>query len=137
MANDDNYTNFLSALEGYSTRQALAQTLLNLIQEYDRSDREPTFPWLDHIELVAKKTGVDPLKVEIGKLKGIALGDINAIHNKGNLTWYWLRQRLIEHYSNIPCASDAMFAYSDLLQGDDEPTTQYLVRAKVLLEHIH
>ena len=105
-----------------------------MIQEYDGSDREAIIPQLDHIELVAKKTCIDPLEVGIIKLKGIALGNINAIHKKGNLMWYRLRQRLTEHYSNVPYASDATFAYSHLSQGDDELTMQYLVRAKVLLE---
>ena len=31
----------------------------------------------------------------------------------------------------------AMFTCSHLLQGDEEPTRQYLLTAKVLLEHIH
>ena len=30
-----------------------------------------------------------------------------------------------------------MFAYSQIAQQDDEPTVQYLIRAKVLLEHIY
>ena len=51
--------------------------------------------------------------------------------------WYSFRQRLIEHYSNVPYTSDAMFTYSHLLQGDEEPITLYLARAKVLLECIH
>ena len=34
-------------------------------------------------------------------------------------------------------ALDAIYEYSHLSQGDEEPTTQYLSRAKVLLEHIH
>ena len=46
-------------------------------------------------------------------------------------------QHLIEQYSNIPYASDTMFAYSQIAQQDDEPTVQYLIRAKVLLECIH
>ena len=51
--------------------------------------------------------------------------------------WYSFRQRLIKHYSNVPYAQDAMFAYTHLLQGDEKPTTLYLARAKVLLECIH
>ena len=82
--------------------------------------------------MVAEKMGIDPLEVGISKLKEIVLGDINAIHKEGNLTWYRLRQRLIEHYSNVPYASDAMFVYSHLSQGDDELTTQYLVSTRVL-----
>ena len=65
--NNDNNTNFLTALEGYSTRQALAQTSLNSIQEYDGSNREVTIPWSDHIELVAEKTAIDHLEVGISK----------------------------------------------------------------------
>ena len=45
--NYDNNTNFLTALEGYSTRQAITQTSLNLIQEYDGSARETTILSLD------------------------------------------------------------------------------------------
>ena len=87
--------------------------------------------------MVAKKIGIDPLKVCISKLQGTDLGDINAMCKEGNLTWYKVRQRLIEYYSNMLYTSDAMSAYSHLLQGDDEMTAQYLVRAKVLLECIH
>ena len=81
--------------------------------------------------------GTDPLQEGISKLRGIALGNINAIYKEGNLLWYKLRQRLIEHYSNGLYASDTIFVYSHLSQGDGEPTTQYLVRIKVLLECIH
>ena len=55
---------------------------LYLIKEYDISDREATIPLLDHIELVAEKMGIDPLKMGISKLQGTALGDINALHKK-------------------------------------------------------
>ena len=51
--------------------------------------------------------------------------------------WHKFRQHLIEQYSNVPYAPDAMFAYSKILQQDNESTSQYLVSAKVLLEHIH
>ena len=37
----------LNALENYSTKQALGQSMLNALQEYDGSDREATIPWLD------------------------------------------------------------------------------------------
>ena len=38
-----------------------------------------------------------------------ALGNINALCKEGNLTWYKVRQRLIEYYWNVPYALDAMF----------------------------
>ena len=56
---------------------------------------------------------------------------------KGSLACYSFRQRLIEHYSNVPYMSDAVFACSHLSQGNEEPAAQYLVRAKVLQECIH
>ena len=87
--------------------------------------------------MVTENTGIDPLKVGISKSKGLALGNVTTIHKEGNLTLYSFRQQLIEHYSNVLYVSVAMCAYSNLLQGDEEPTTQYLSRAKVLLEHIH
>ena len=65
------------------------------------------------------------------------MGDINAIYKEDNLTWHNVRQRLIEYYSNVQYARDAMHAYSYLSQGDDETKTQYLVRAKVLLECVY
>ena len=73
----------------------------------------------------------------ISKLQGISLGDINALCKEGNLTWYRVKQRLIEYYLNVQYALDVMFVYSHLSQDKDEMTAQYLVRAKVLLEHIH
>ena len=71
---------------------------LNSIKEYDGSDREASILWLDHIELVAEKMGIDLLEVAISKLQGTALGNINAMHKEGNLTWYRVRQRLIQYY---------------------------------------
>ena len=50
----------LNALENFSAKQALAQSRLNSIQEFDDSDREATIPWLDQVELVAERTGIDP-----------------------------------------------------------------------------
>ena len=77
---------FSVVLKGYSARQALAQMSLNSIKEYDGSEREVTILWLDHIKLVAKKMGIDPLKVGISKVQGTALGNINAMCKEGNLT---------------------------------------------------
>ena len=87
---------------------------LNSIQEYDGSNKDGTIPWLDHIEMVVEKTGIDPLEVGISRLKGLALGDINAICKEDNLIRYSFRQRLIEHYSDVLSALDAIFAYSHL-----------------------
>ena len=75
-------------------------------------------------------------KEGISKVKGLALGDITAIHKEGHLMWYSFRQWLIEYYSNVPYVSDAMYTYSHLSQGGEELTNCYLSRAKVLLMNI-
>ena len=128
---DVNNPNFLHVLDSYSSKQALTQMTLNSIQEYDGTNKDATILWLDYIKILTEKTGIDPLEQGISKLKGLALGDINALCKEGHLMWYSFRQSLAEHYSNVPYALDAMFAYSHLSQGDEEPTTQYLARAKV------
>ena len=83
---------------------------------------------------MAERTGNDPVKVGISKLKGLALGDINTVRKEEGLTWHKFMQILIENYSNIQYVSDTMLAYMQLTQHDDESTSQYLIRAKVLLE---
>ena len=113
--------------------QPLAQAALRSIQEFNGNDKAATIPWLDQVQLVAERTANNPVEVGISKLNGLALGDINTIGKEG-LTWHKFRQILIENYSNIPYVSDKMVAYTKLMQQDDESTSQYLIRAKVLLE---
>ena len=134
---NDSATVVINALESFSAKQALAQSTLNTIQQFDGSNRESTLTWPDQVELVAEGTGFAPLEVGIIKLKGLALGDINTIHMEGGLSWHNFRQHLIEQYSNVPYAPGTMFAYLKISQQDNESTAQYLVRARVLLEYIH
>ena len=56
---------------------------------------------------------------------------------ESTLSYFLFHQLLIVHYSNVPYASDALNAYAHLMQGENELITQYLIRAKVLLEQIH
>ena len=84
-----------------------------------------------------KKMGFDPVEIGMSKLKGVVLNDINGASKEGTLSYFWFCQLLIEHYSNIPYVSDALNAYTHLAQGEHKSVTQYLSRAKVLLEHIH
>ena len=106
-----NNPNFLHVFDSYSRKQTLTQMTLNVIQEYNGTNKYAMILWLDHIEMVAEKNGIDPLEVGISKLKALALGNISK---EGHLTWYSFRQGLIEHYSNMPYASDAIFMYSHL-----------------------
>ena len=81
-----NNPNFLPVLDSYSSKQAIIQMTLNAILEHNGSNKAATIPWLDHVKMVAENTGIDPLKVGICKLKGLALGDITAIQKEGHLT---------------------------------------------------
>ena len=98
---------------------------------------EATIPWLDHIESTAKKTGFEPVEVGMSKLKGSVLCDVNTASKEGTLSLFQFCQLLIEHYSNIPHVSDALNAYVHLVQGEHESVTQYISRAKVLLDYTH
>ena len=77
------------------------------------------------------------LEVGISKLKGLALADNSTVHKEEALSWHNFRQHLIEQYSNVPYVPDTMFPYCKISQQNNESTTWYLVRAKVLLERIH
>ena len=133
----DSGINLIGALEGYSSWQVLMQTAMNSIQEFNGTNREATIPWLDHVKAIAKKTGFNPLEVSVNRLKGTTLCNVNTISKEGNFSYFWFHQLLIEHYSNIPYASDTLNAYAHLMQGENEMVTQYVARVKVCLEHIN
>ena len=86
------------------------------------------------VELVAKRTSIDPLEVGISKPKGLDLGNISTVHKEECLSWHKFRQCLKEQYLNVPYVLDAMVMYSKISQQENEFTTRYLVKAKVLLE---
>ena len=133
----DSGINIINALEGYSSWQVLTQMAVNSIPEFNGTDREVTIPWLDHVEAIARKTGFDPLGVGMSKLKGMALCDVNTISKEGNSLYLQFCQLILEHYLNILYASDSLNAHAHLTQSKNETVTQYLARARVLLEHIH
>ena len=130
-------TNTLENFTAKFSVQPLAQAALRSIQEFDGNDKAATIPWLDQGGLVAERTGNDPVEVGINKLKRLALGHIDTIRKEEGLTWQKFGQILIENYLYIPYVSDAMVAYTQSMQQDDESTSQYLIRAKVLLEHMN
>ena len=92
----------------------LVQVVLGSIQEFDGKHKAIPIPWLDQVQLVAERTGNDPVEVGISKLKGLALGNINTIRKEQGLMWHKFRQILIENYSKIPCMSHLMVAYTNL-----------------------
>ena len=94
----------INALENCTAKisvQPFVQAVLGSIQEFDGINKATTVPWLDQVELVAKRTGNDPVEVGISTVKGLALGDINTIRKEEGLTWHQFRQILIENHSNI------------------------------------
>ena len=111
------------------------QTMINSIQEFDGTNLEATIPWLDHIESLARKIGFDLVEVGMNKLKGLVVCNINAASKEGTLLYSQFHQLLLEHYSNIPYASDALNTYVNLAHGKQESIMQYISRAKVLLKH--
>ena len=84
-----------------------------------------------------ERTGIDPVEVGISKLKGLALANDSTVCKEEGLSCHKFRQCLIEQYLNVPYVPDAMFIYSMISQWDDQSTTRYLVRVKVLLKRIH
>ena len=63
----------LNALENFTAKisvQPLVQAALRPIQEFDGNDKAATMPRLDHVKLVAERTGNSPVEVGISKIKG-------------------------------------------------------------------
>ena len=112
--------NTVNVSHSYSLRQVLMQTAINSIQEFNGTHTEATISWLDHINSIVKKMGFDPVEVGMSKLKVSVLHDVNAASKEGTLSYFWFCQLLIEHYSNIPYASDTLNAYIHLAQGKHE-----------------
>ena len=129
--------NIVNGLDIYFSRQVLMQMAMNPILDFDGTNLEATIPWLDHIEGVAEKMGFDPVEIDMSKLKGMALCQVNAASKEGTISYFQFCQLLIEHYSNILCMSDTLNAYAHLAQGEHESIAQYLTRVEVLLWHIH
>ena len=50
----------LNNLESFWAIQALAESTPNVTQEFNGSNMETTIPLLDQVELIAKRTGIDP-----------------------------------------------------------------------------
>ena len=133
-ANNDSTSIMINALDNCTAKisvQLLAQVALrSIIHAFDGNDKAATIPWLDQVQLVTEGT-------DISKLNGLSLGNMTTIRKEEGLTWHKFRQILIENYSNIPYVSDTMVAYTQLTQQDDESTSQYLIRAKIFLEHMN
>ena len=124
----------LERLQNFTAKvsvQPMEQLVLGSIPDIDGIGKTATIPWLDQVEQVTKRTGDDPVEVNMSKLKGLTLGDISMVRKEEGLMWHMFCQILIENYSKVPYVSD-----TNLTQPDNKSTSHYLIRAKVLLEHI-
>ena len=111
--NQDRYNNtnnslVIEALEKISNnfdlinRQPLVTAALNAVKEFDGTNKSSTILWLDQVELVSKRSSINPVDIGISKLVGIPLRNMTTIkHEEGNLIWYRFWQVLTENYSDI------------------------------------
>ena len=130
----------LERIENFTAKvsiQLMAHLALGSTPDFDGKDKTMTISWLDQVEQVTERTDNDLVEVGMIKLKGLTLGNITTVRKEEGLTWHKFRQVLIENHSNIHYVSHAMVAYNNVTQQDNESTSQYLIRAKVLLEHIN
>ena len=54
----------------------------------------------DKVELITENTGIDPLRIAISKLMGLALANISTTHKEDGMPWHKFGQHLIEQYSD-------------------------------------
>ena len=63
-----------------------------------------------------------------------AIQEFNGSDRESTISWLYQVELVAERTG---FGGSPMFTYSNISQQDNESATQYLVRAKVLLEHIH
>ena len=74
----------------------------------------------------------------MAKLKGNPLRVISALKKEsGSIMWESLKNTLLKKYFDVPYRSNTMAKYFAIRQGEDESCTQYLIRARDLLERGH
>ena len=81
-------------------KELLEQAALSAINWFDGADKSNTMPWLEQVEVEAKRNNQTPLEVGMAKLKGAPLCNIHKICD---LTWPCLHKLSIENYSDTPC----------------------------------
>ena len=108
------------------------------MNSFDGSNKVETTLWLEQIELPAERGKESAVDIAMAKLKGNPLWVISTLKKEtGNITWESLKNTLLKKYSDIPYRSNAMAKYFAIRQDEDESCTQYLIRARDLLERGH
>ena len=119
-------------------KNPLQQAVLDAINSFDGSNKADTTLWLEQVELLAERGKESAVEIAVAKLKGNPLRVISTLKKEtGNNTWESLKNTLLKKYSDVPYRSNAMAKYFAIRQGEGESCTQYLTRARGLLERGH
>ena len=120
------------------SRNPLQQAALDVINSFDGRNKAETTSWLEQIKLLAERGKEFAVEIAMAKLKGNPLQVISTLKKEtGNITWESLKNTLLKKYSDVPYRSDAMAKYFTIRQDEGENCTQYLIRARDLLERGH
>ena len=111
---------------------------MDAINSFDGSNKADPTSWLEQVELLVERGKESAVEIAMAKLKGNPLRIISTLEEEtGNIMWESLKNTLLEKYSDVPYRSNAMAKYFAIRQGEDESCTQYLIRARDLLERGH
>ena len=111
---------------------------MDAINSFDGSNKTDTTLWLEQVELLAERGKESAVEIAMAKLKGNPLRVISTLKKEsGSITWESLKNTLLKKYSDIPYRTNAMAKYFAIRQGENQSCSQYLIRARDLLERGH
>ena len=120
------------------SKTPLQQAALDAISSFDGNNKADTTSWPEQVELLAKRGKESAVEIAMAKLKGNPLRIISTLKKETCLImWDALKNTLLKTYSDVPYRSNAMAKYFAVRQGEDDSCTQYLIRARDLLERGH
>ena len=122
--------------------QALQQSTLNSIKNFDGNNKSEFTSWEQSVENAVKLCNMDTLTIALSNLQGPPLKSAHFLESKEvssgkQLKWHSLKKHLTTNYSEIPYNTHATNAYNNLHQGSDESTSAYLHRVQDILKHVH
>ena len=120
------------------SKNPLQQIALDAINSFDDSNKADTTSWLEQVELLVERGKESAVEIAVAKLKGNPLRVISTLKKEtGKITWESLKNTLLKKYSDVLYRSNAVAKYFAIRQGEDESCTQYLIKARDLLERGH
>ena len=139
-----NTSNIIESLQsqilGLQT-QALQQSMLNSIKNFDGNNKSKFTSWAQSVENVAKLCNLDTLTITLSKLQGPPLKLVHFLKSKEissskQLNWHSLKKHLTTNYSEILYDTHAINVHDNLHQGSNESTSAYLHRAQDILDSL-